>query len=117
MRTLNLSPLEQALRQAEEGLGQLLARRESIAVHTSPDASDEVQFHMDRELAARSLSRESRMLLQVKLALKRIEDGSYGVCLRCEGEIGSKRMVAIPWASYCVQCQDIIDQERDDWAA
>ena len=45
----------------------------------------------------------------IKLALDRINAGEYGMCLRCEGEISAKRLQAIPWAGYCIRCQEAVD--------
>lgn len=42
----------------------------------------------------------------VEEALDRLESGDYGVCLECEEPIAGKRLAAIPWARYCVKCQE-----------
>ncbi len=62
-----------------------------------------------REFAIAALDRDSRLLREVKAAMARIEDGSYGVCENCEDAIAARRLSAIPWARYCVGCQDGID--------
>ena len=46
------------------------------------------------------------VLRQVEEALDRLEAGDYGVCLACEELIPAKRLQALPWARYCVQCQE-----------
>ena len=51
---------------------------------------------------------------QLKLideALDRIAAGDYGVCLLCEEEIPGKRLTALPWAKYCVPCQEHLSAE------
>jgi DnaK suppressor protein len=63
-------------------------------------------------VAIRNLDRESKLLKEVQAALKRVEEGSYGTCLRCEEEIPEKRMKAVPWAAYCVPCQETIERQR-----
>jgi len=40
------------------------------------------------------------------LALGRLNDGSYGKCLMCGDEISRKRLEAVPWTPYCIQCQE-----------
>lgn len=45
-------------------------------------------------------------LRMVNEALDRLESGDYGVCLSCEEEIPDKRLTALPWAKYCVPCQE-----------
>jgi len=46
----------------------------------------------------------------VRAALGRISDGSYGACLHCDESIGSKRLAAVPWTAYCIECQAAADR-------
>ena len=87
-----------------------LRSREDITIEKAADPLDEVQFAGERELAIRNLDRESNLLKSVRSALARIEDGSYGVCLHCDAAINPKRLAAVPWASYCVRCQEAADR-------
>jgi DnaK suppressor protein len=89
-----------------------LRNREDIAIEKTPDALDEVQLAGERELAIRNLDRESNLLRNVKSALARVADGSYGVCLHCDEEIKPKRMDAVPWAKYCIRCQEAADRNE-----
>lgn len=86
--------------------------REDIVVEKTPDALDEVQLAGERELAIRNLDRESNLLRNVRGALMRVGDGSYGVCMRCEEEIKPKRLEAVPWAKYCIRCQEAADRHE-----
>ena len=97
-------------RQAELARG--LRNREDIAIEKTPDALDEVQLAGERELAIRTLDRESSLLRNVRLALARIADGSYGVCLHCDEEIKPKRLDAVPWTPYCIRCQEAADRNE-----
>ena len=92
-----------------------LRNRDDIAIEKTPDALDEVQLAGERELAIRNLDREASLLRNVRAALARMNDGSYGVCLHCEEEIKPKRMEAVPWAAYCIHCQEALD--RNEFAA
>ena len=98
-------------RQAE--LALVLRNRDAIAIEKSADALDEVQHAAERELAIRNLDRESNLLRLVKLALRRIEEGSYGTCMHCEEDINPKRLAAVPWAPYCIACQEMADRDQD----
>jgi len=89
-----------------------LRNRDEIAIEKTPDAIDEVQLAGERELAIRNLDRESNMLRNVKGALARIADGSYGVCLHCEEDIKPKRLDAVPWTKYCITCQEAADRHE-----
>src|SRR5919109_155386 len=97
-------------KQAELSVG--LRNREDIAIEKTPDALDEVQLAGERELAIRNLDRESNLLRNVRGALVRIADGSYGVCLHCEQDIKPKRLDAVPWAKYCIRCQEAADRHE-----
>lgn len=87
-----------------------LSSREGIVIEKAADVLDEVQLAVERELAILNLDRESKLLRSVRTALARIEDGSYGVCLHCDTAINPKRLAAVPWAAYCVRCQEAADR-------
>ena len=102
------------IKQAE--LVQLVRNRDGIAIQKSADALDEVQHATERELAIRSLDRDSNLLRSVRAALRRNDDGSFGVCLHCEEDISPKRLAAVPWAPFCIRCQEIADRCQRDVA-
>ena len=91
-------------------LERIVRNRDAIAIEKSADALDEVQHASERELAIRNLDRESNLLRQVRSALRRIEEGSFGICQHCEEEISPKRVAAVPWTPYCIQCQEQADK-------
>jgi DnaK suppressor protein len=86
--------------------------REEILIEHAAEEFDRLQQQLNREVAIRNLDRESTLLKQVQAALARIEDESFGVCLRCDEPIPEKRLKAVPWAAYCVPCQEIVDRQR-----
>jgi DnaK suppressor protein len=86
--------------------------REEILIENAAEDFDRLQQQMNREVAIRNLDRESKLLKEVNAAMKRVDEGSYGTCLRCEEEIPEKRMKAVPWAAYCVPCQEAIERQR-----
>jgi DnaK suppressor protein len=99
-------------RQAE--LVEVLRNRDAITIEKSPDALDEVQNAAERELAIRNLDRESNLLRNVRAALRRIDEGEFGVCVHCEEEISPKRIAAVPWTPYCIACQEAADKAQED---
>jgi DnaK suppressor protein len=86
--------------------------REEILIENAAEDFDRLQQQMNREVAIRNLDRESKLLKEVQAAIKRVEEGSYGTCLRCDEEIPEKRIKAVPWAAYCVGCQETIERQR-----
>lgn len=60
-------------------------------------------FEQQRDLALRE--RSERTLVEVEAALGRLDDGTYGTCTSCHREIPAERLLAIPWAAHCIDCQ------------
>src|SRR5581483_10706319 len=96
-------------RKAEE-LRQVLRQRGRIAVEQAPDQIDHILLAAERESATLALERTSRLLRQVEFALERFRTGDYGSCIKCESDISEKRLNAIPWALYCIKCQEAVDE-------
>jgi len=107
-----LKKFRETLEAKQRELEQLVRNRDGIAIEKSPDALDEVQHAAERELAIRNLDRESNLLRNVRAALRRIDEGTFGVCLHCEEDISPKRLVAVPWTSFCIACQEIADRNQ-----
>jgi DnaK suppressor protein len=105
---------QKLLERKDAELAQLLRKRDGIVIETSPDPMDEIQCASERDLAIRNVDYESNVLRQVRAALRRVQDGSFGICIVCEGEISPKRLAAVPWAPRCIQCQDTADQDRQE---
>ena len=112
MTKAELNNFKNILEANQAELAQFVRNREGIAIEKSPDAFDEVQYAAERELAIRNLDRESNYLRNVCAALRRIDEGKFGVCLHCEEVISPKRLAAVPWAAFCIQCQEIADRSQ-----
>ena len=112
MTKAELDKLKSILEAKQAELSGALRNRDEIAIEKAPDALDEVQLAGERELAIRNLDRDSNMLRQIRRALARIADGSYGICLHCEEDISPKRINAVPWAAYCIKCQEQVDRHE-----
>src|SRR5690348_7021425 len=112
MNKTELDKYKKILETKRDELARGLRNREDIAIEKTPDALDEVQLAGERELAIRNLDRESNLLRNVRSALGRIADGSYGVCLHCEEDIKPKRLDAVPWTKYCIRCQEAADRHE-----
>jgi DnaK suppressor protein len=105
---------KKALDAKQTELVQQVRNREGIAIERSPDALDEVQHAFERELAIRNLDRESNLLREVQAALRRLDEGNFGVCLHCEEDISPKRVAAVPWTAFCIECQEIVDRSQGE---
>jgi DnaK suppressor protein len=86
-----------------------LAKGESDALATSVQSPDTLEFatktaEQDVTVAAANLRR--RMLKEVENALRRVSRGTYGICEMCSEEIPANRLKAIPWARFCLVCEE-----------
>ena len=102
---------QEVLERKAAELVQALRKRDGIAIEKSPDQMDEIQYASQRELAMKNVDRETALLRQVKAALRRIHDGSFGICIECDSAISPKRLAAVPWAPRCIRCQGAADQD------
>jgi DnaK suppressor protein len=111
MKTKN-SEIRKVLENKRKELLTGSSDRDEILIENAAEDFDRLQQQMNREVAIRNLDRESKLLKEVQGAIARVEDDSFGICLRCEEEIPEKRLKALPWAAYCVGCQEAIDRRR-----
>jgi DnaK suppressor protein len=63
-------------------------------------------FEQQRELALRD--RNAAQLAEIEAAIGRLDDGTYGMCVRCGRAIAPDRLDALPWAAHCIECQRIV---------
>ncbi len=112
MTKTELSKFKEQLEGRQAELSAFVRKRDEIAIEKSADAIDEVTRAAERELAIRNLDRESNLLRNVRAALRRIEDGTFGTCVHCEEEISPKRLVAVPWTPFCLRCQEAADRNE-----
>src|SRR6202789_3735271 len=112
MTKVELEKYKKILETKQAELTGSLRNRDEIVIEKAPDALDEVQLAGEREMAFRNLDPDSNMLRQIRRALGRIADGSYGVCMHCEEDISPKRVAAVPWAAYCIKCQEQVDRRE-----
>jgi len=75
------------------------------------DTGDKAESSYTKEFLLSLSNAERQQLLMTDAALRRIEECTYGTCQMCGNPIGTKRLDAIPWASYCIHCQEKAEQE------
>jgi len=92
-------------------------RREDIWIVKLNEQIEMVQLAGEREFAVRTLEHQRKSLIEINAAIGRIEDGEFGICLECEEPISPKRLAAVPWAAYCLRCQELHDAHEATEAA
>jgi DnaK suppressor protein len=84
----------------------------SLDPNDLPDEMDLAASEYIQSFEFRLRGREKSLLAKLDLALKKIDDGTFGVCEVCEEQIGKKRLEARPETSLCIKCKE--DQEREE---
>jgi DnaK suppressor protein len=106
----NFDNYEKLLRKKAEEVRRSMSAQKVAQVVTRLDCpSDEGDLSQQSHEEWIFLNRntlEMKLLREVEDALRRIERGTYGICHDCEEPISAKRLDAVPWAKYCVTCQE-----------
>ena len=100
-----------ALQSKLDDLLKLSGDRGSLEIQQMADPLDQVRASTDRDMAVETLNQQVRSIHEIRSALDRIEEGSYGCCERCDEAIPAKRLDALPWARLCVKCQSATEAE------
>ncbi len=95
-------------------LERVTHNRDAITIERSADQLEEIQAASQRTLAVCNLDREFNQLRDARAALRRIEEGNFGTCQECDDDIAPKRLAAVPWAQFCIRCQEAVDRNLEE---
>jgi DnaK suppressor protein len=107
LKELLLKQENELISTAEETLEEMESKDENI-----PDPTDRASFETDIGVELKIRDRERKLIKKVRSALKRIEDGTYGLCDKCPEEISFKRLEARPVTSLCIKCKEREEREE-----
>ena len=104
-------------------LEQILSVEKEALSKSQKDASGDLSgysIHMadlatdsyDREFSFSRASVDQKVIYEIDEALKRIEDAEYGLCLACNAPIAKKRLKAVPYAKFCIVCQNAEEDRK-----
>ena len=100
-RKLLIKQKEELLKQARQTLSSLSEEGAEIP----PDLADRASLETDRAFLLRIRDRERKLIAKIDQTLKKMEDGTYGICEKCGQEIEEERLKARPVASFCINCK------------
>ena len=114
-----LKQLREALlakrRQLESEVGRSALYEKGLDEDATKDLGDQANTAYTREFQFELGNGDRRLLREVVSALQKLDEGGFGECERCGEPIGEKRLDALPFARYCIECQRRL--EREDKAA
>lgn len=101
---------EKLLAEREVLIEKLKGNDLSVDDSETPDPVDLAVRNYSKNVMLAVSENESRQLALIDEALLRIDDEEYGPCQNCHKDINPKRLAAIPWARYCLSCQELLEQ-------
>ncbi|HEX3986236.1 MAG TPA: TraR/DksA family transcriptional regulator [Acidobacteriaceae bacterium] len=87
--------------------------RQAIAEDTL-DVADQAVLSYQKEMIFSQSTEGHSQLSLVRLAMERLREGNFGECLHCGRPIGEKRLEALPWTPYCIDCQEKVENGEID---
>jgi DnaK suppressor protein len=92
-------------------LSATITESKEMESNVAQDVVDKAETSYTKEFLLSLSDAEREQLLLIDEALKRLEHNEFGVCQLCRGDIGAKRLKAIPWTPYCIDCQEKAEEE------
>lgn len=77
----------------------------TVSKENYPDPNDRASLESDRNFELRIRDRERKLIMKMQEAIKRIDDGTFGICEVCGGPISEKRLIARPVTTLCIDCK------------
>lgn len=96
---------QEIMNQIGESIGQSLTADQQRRLEAAMDVGDQALMDVDRELGISLLEMRNRKRQLIDEALRRLSEGTYGLCAECGVEISEKRLAVVPFAKLCVDCQ------------
>ena len=100
LKKILINHLEELLVQADDTVSNMTTPKENF-----PDPVDRSTIETDRNFVLRIRDRERQLAEKIRKALLRIENGTFGICDKCEEEIAFKRLEARPVTTQCIDCK------------
>lgn len=109
-----LDQFKKQLEQRQHDLRKVVTRTQEdgrIAdSEAAQDIADRAANSYTKEFLFAQSNNDRQLLGMVENALGRIREGSFGECIHCGNEINPKRLEAVPWTRYCIQCQEKVEK-------
>jgi len=104
-----LAKREAVMQQIKEKLGQSLTDDQQRRLESAMDSGDQALFDLEREMGISLQEMRNRERQLIEEALSSLDEGTYGLCGECDAEISEKRLKAMPFARYCIECQSRLE--------
>jgi DnaK suppressor protein len=110
VKTNPYQPQEDALKAKQRELIESFERDKAAGANNDDgiqDLADKAYSAYSKELNFSLSDTERNLMMLIEEAFTRMKDGSYGTCTNCGVVIGEKRLNAVPWTPFCIDCQEL----------
>jgi DnaK suppressor protein len=109
-----LETFRKRLETRQQDLKRMVSRTEqdgrTVDEESTQDIADRAASSYNKEFLFHQSNNDRQLLNMVEKALERVREGSFGECISCGKEINVKRLEAVPWTRYCIECQEKLEQ-------
>lgn len=105
LKEILLAKREALVQEIKQQLGQSLTDEQQRRLEAAMDSGDQALVDLEREMGISLQEMRNRERQMIDDALDSLDEGSYGMCADCGEEISEKRLMALPFARLCVNCQ------------
>ncbi len=116
MKTSEIKSFKKALEdRKKQVLNNILEAQKEMMELVGIDLNDEADYaavSADRLIESAITSKQEKELREIEEALKKIENGTYGICEMCEEPIQIERLKVKPQAKYCIVCREIVEKNK-----
>ena len=102
--------LEDRQRELRHAVSRTAQDGRDADLESAQDIADRAANSYTKEFLFAQSNNDRRLLGMVETALSRIREGSFGECINCGNEINPKRLEAVPWTRYCIDCQEKMEK-------
>jgi DnaK suppressor protein len=99
-RVMLTEKISELLEDAGKTVSEMTVSKENF-----PDPNDRASLESDRNFELRIRDRERKLIAKMQEAIRRIDDGTFGICDDCSGPISEKRLLARPVTTQCIECK------------
>ena len=116
MEKKRLEYFRKKLEERQQALRRTVVRTEqdgrAADLDSAQDIADRAASSYNKEFLFHQSNNDRQLLQMVEGALSRIREGNFGQCISCGEEINAKRLDAVPWTRYCIECQEKMESGR-----
>lgn len=108
-RRILLKKREEIVKEIADQLGQQINDELQRRIDSALDLGDQAIRDLEEEIGISLLDMKNKVRKEIDDALRRLDEGTYGICTECGEEISEGRLKVVPFATHCIKCQEKLE--------